>query len=42
MVTVHANPNPKFRAAIPLLLDVQADLLAALDLHFHRDLTLNG
>jgi toxin CcdB len=27
---VHANPNPASRAAIPFLLDIQADLLAGL------------
>ena len=27
---VHENPNARSRAAIPLLLDIQADLLAAL------------
>ena len=27
---VHANPNPDSRAAIPFLLDIQADLLSSL------------
>ncbi|MBP1627681.1 MAG: hypothetical protein H6Q00_2156 [Holophagaceae bacterium] len=27
---VHANPNPRTQATIPLLLDVQADLLSSL------------
>lgn len=44
--TVHRNPNPATRGAVPLLLDVQSDLLEELDTRvvvpLHRSSSLKG
>lgn len=41
-LTVHANPDPKSRKAIPFLLDIQNDLLSSMDTRVVVPLYLKG